>query len=89
MAQILTIIFGIPFITFVPGFCLSYAFFRKNDIAIGTRVLLSFILTILSLPILIYIGSLFGMRLNFLDILIVSLSLIVISTIYVFVRKRL
>lgn len=89
MAQILAIIFGIPFITFVPGFSLSYVFFRKDDISIWTRVLLSFILTIISLPLLTYTGTLFGLKLNFVSILAMVAIIVLFSAILVQMRNRI
>jgi hypothetical protein len=89
MAQIITIIFGIPFITFVPGLFLSYVFFRKGEVSTGIRVLLSFIMTIISLPILVYSGLQFGHNLNFILILIVAFLIITFSLVFVSIRKTI
>jgi len=89
MLQIIGIIIGIPFITFIPGFFLSYAFFNKNDLTLGTRILLSFILTITSLPLLVYLASLLGMKLVFVNILIVACIIITFSGIFILIRKKI
>ena len=73
--EALRIIFGSFFVLFLPGFSLSYAFFKKKEIDMIERVALSFGLSIAVVPLLVfYFNWLFGIKINALNSGIIILA---------------
>ena len=89
MEVILKIIFVIPFITLAPGFFVSYAFVTNDEVSIGVRILISFVLTIITLPLLIYIGTVMGLNLSLINIIVAALIIIIFSVLFILIRKKL
>lgn len=89
MLEVIQIILGSTFVTFVPGFYLSFVFWSPKEIPWATRILLSFILTIISLPLLVYAGYSLGMDLNFQNILVFATFIIVVSALFAWLKKKL
>ena len=81
MYQLITLlqaVFSVVFVLFVPGFCLSWAFYpRKEDLDAIERIVLSFGLGIASIALSIfYLNKLIGVPVNagtsFLVVLLIS-----------------
>ena len=83
------IVFGSFFVLFLPGFTMSFLFFKKIDFL--ERMALSFALSLAVVPLLMFYVNLLGVKITLASTLLVISSIIVISVIllYLIERKRL
>lgn len=58
------IIFLVTFILFLPGFGLTFVFFKTKDIDIVERIALSFALSIAVVPLMVFYNNLMGIRIE-------------------------
>ena len=77
----LRIIFGSVYVLFIPGFIISYIFFKKKEIDIIERIALSFALSIAIVPLVIFYLNLIGLKISELNSFLTILGIIVISLI--------
>ena len=75
----LRITLGTPYVLFLPGYIISFLFFKKIDIL--ERIALSFALSIAIVPLLIFYLNLIGMKINLLNSTLTIAAIIVISLI--------
>ena len=75
----LRITLGTPYVLFLPGYIISFLFFKKIDIL--ERIALSFALSIAIVPLLIFYLNLIGMKINLLNSTLTIAAIIIISLI--------
>ena len=80
------IVFGSIFVLFLPGYCLSFIFFKEIEII--ERIALSFALSIAVVPLVIFYLNLIGLKINLVNSIIVISSIIIISLILVNLKGR-
>lgn len=86
--QSLKIVFGSFYVLFLPGFILSYLFFKKGKIDWIERIALSFALSIAIVPLFIFYLNMLGMKLNFINCSLAVLEIILISIMIKIIIKR-
>ena len=79
LAESLRITLGTPYVLFLPGYIISYIFFKKIDII--ERIALSFALSIAIVPLVIFYLNLLGMKINLLSSILTIAGIIIISLI--------
>lgn len=87
------IIFGSIYVLFIPGFIISFIFFKqtsKDDGGIDwiERIALSFALSIAIVPLTLFYLNLIGVKINLLNSFLSILGIIIVSSIIVFLRKK-
>ena len=73
------IVFGTPYVLFLPGYVISFLFFKKNKIDIIERIALSFALSIAIVPLLIFYLNLIGMPINTLTSTLTVAGIVVVG----------
>jgi uncharacterized membrane protein len=73
----LRITLGTPYVLFLPGYIISFIFFKKIDII--ERIALSFALSIAIVPLVIFYLNLIGMKINFITSTLTIAGIILIS----------
>jgi len=80
MIQIFQIVFGSIYVLFLPGLGLSYVFFKKGEKDFIERIILSFALSIVIVPLLtFYLNLLLNVKINILNVSLIVLSVIAVS----------
>ena len=74
----LRIIWGTVYLFFLPGFSFSYIIFRNKEIDKIERIIFSFILSIIIVPLVIFYLNYMGVKLSILNILLIITSIIII-----------
>ena len=72
ITQAFKIVFGSFLILFLPGLVLSFVFFNKKEIDIIERAVLSFALSITVIPLLVFYLNLVGVKINILNVLLIT-----------------
>ncbi len=75
----LRITLGTPYVLFLPGYIISFIFFKKNKIDIIERIALSFALSIAIVPLIIFYLNLLGMKINLLSSILTIAGIIIVS----------
>jgi uncharacterized membrane protein len=75
----LRITLGTPYVLFLPGYIISFLFFKKIDII--ERIALSFALSIAIVPLIIFYLNLIGMKINLLTSILTIAGIIIIALI--------
>ena len=73
----LRITLGTPYVLFLPGYIISFIFFKKIDII--ERIALSFALSIAIVPLIIFYLNLIGMKINLLSSVLTIAGIIIIA----------
>jgi len=73
----LRITLGTPYVLFLPGYVISFIFFKKIDII--ERIALSFALSIAIVPLIIFYLNLIGMKINLLNSILTIAGIIIAS----------
>ena len=73
----LRITLGTPYVLFLPGYVISFIFFKKIDII--ERIALSFALSIAIVPLIIFYLNLIGMKINLLNSILTITGIIIAS----------
>ena len=81
-SKLLKLIFS--FILFIPGYFISYFFFKGKDIDIIERVVLSIVFSISILSIVFFYSNFIGIKINFLNSLSIILLIIILSTLFLY-----
>ena len=85
LLESLRITLGTPYVLFIPGYIISFIFFKKLDII--ERIALSFALSIAIVPLIIFYLNLVGMKINLLSSILTIAAIIIISLIILKKRK--
>lgn len=86
--ETIRIIFGSAFVLFLPGFAWSFVFFRKEKIDLIERIVLSFGLSIILVPMTVFwMNYLVGIRINILDVSI-EIAILIFIAIVVYKKKN-
>jgi len=90
----LRIFFGSLYVLFLPGYVISFIFFKEKQIDNLERITLSFALSIAIVPLVIFYLNLIGVKINLLNsfltvfgIFIISLLILKLNGIY-YSRRR-
>jgi len=73
----LRITLGTPYVLFLPGYIISFIFFKKIDII--ERIALSFALSIAIVPLIIFYLNLLGMKINLLSSILTIAGIIIVA----------
>ncbi|HID43256.1 MAG TPA: DUF1616 domain-containing protein [Archaeoglobaceae archaeon] len=80
--EIVKTVIGGSFVLFIPGFAWSYLFFKQNEIDWIERIAISFGLSIALVPLVMFwLYYVFRIGLNFVNVTVVILVLILIPVI--------
>lgn len=82
----LRIVFGSLFVLFLPGFVITYLFFKEIDVI--ERIALSFALSIAIVPLTIFYLNRIGMKINFLNSFLTILGIIIVSLTIKFIIEK-
>jgi uncharacterized membrane protein len=74
------IIFGSLYVLFIPGFIISFIFFKSGKIDLIERLALSFALSIAIVPLAVFYLNLIGIKINLLNNFLTILGVIIISS---------
>jgi uncharacterized membrane protein len=80
------IVFGSVYVLFIPGFIISFIFFKKIDVL--ERIALSFALSIAIVPLTVFYLNLIGLKIGTLNVFLTILAIIIISTIILLIKKK-
>lgn len=83
----LRIVFGSVYILFLPGYLITYIFFKKNKIDHLERIALGFALSIAIVPLIIFYLNLIGMKINLINSALTVLGIIII-TMFVLLKNK-
>ena len=86
--KILRTIFGSVYVLLLPGFVLTYVFFREREVDIIERITLSFALSIAAVPIFVFYLNLVGMRINLVNVSVVVIAIVGLGLGKIFWPKR-
>lgn len=75
IVNIIVMIAGAVYVLFLPGFVLSFAFFKKGMIDIIERLALSFALSIAVVPLTAFYLNLLGIKLSRLSVILEVLAI--------------
>lgn len=80
------IVFGSVYVLFLPGFIISFIFFKELEIL--ERTALSLALSIAVVPLVVFYLNLIGIRINALNVFLIVLGIISVSLAAVFIPKK-
>jgi len=75
-------------VLFLPGYVISFLFFKKNKIDIIERIALSFALSIAIVPLLIFYLNLIGMKINTLSSALTIAGIIIVGLVLLKVKWK-
>lgn len=75
--QALRIVFGSTYVLFLPGFVLTYVFFKEIDWI--ERIALSFALSIATVPLILFYLNKLGIKINLLSSTLTILGIIIVG----------
>jgi len=78
--QAFRIVFGSFYVLFLPGWALTLAFLQRSEIDIVERITLSFALSISIVPLLVFYLNLIGMKITLVNIVLIVLAVILLSS---------
>lgn len=84
----LRIVFGSVYILFLPGYLISYIFFKRKEVDHLERIALGFALSIAIVPLLIFYLNLIGLKINLINSALTVLIIIIISIIILVYKKN-
>ncbi len=79
VSDLTVMVMGAAYILFLPGFVLTFTFFRRGTIDIIERLALSFALSIAVVPLVAFYLNLMGVKLNRLNVILEVLSICIIA----------
>ncbi|MEK6922735.1 MAG: DUF1616 domain-containing protein [Nanoarchaeota archaeon] len=82
----LRIVFGSIFVLFIPGYVMSFIFFKQIEII--ERIALSFALSIAVVPLVMFYLNLIGLKINLINSIIAISSIILISLAIISIQHR-
>jgi uncharacterized membrane protein len=80
--EALRITLGTPYVLFLPGYIISFFFFKKDKIEVIERIALSFALSIAIVPLAIFYLNLIGMKINLISSSLTIAAIIIISLLF-------
>lgn len=82
------IVFGSIFVLFIPGFIISFIFFKSKQIEITERIALSFALSIAIVPLAVFYLNLIGIKINLLNSFLTIIGIIILSLLILQFKKK-
>lgn len=86
--QVIYTILSVIYILFLPGFFLSFVFFKGRQIDLLERIALSFALSIAIVPLIIFYGNLMGVAITTISVILYVASIIFLTGIILFILNR-
>jgi len=86
--QILLTIFSVIYVLFLPGFVLSFVFFKKGKIDIIERIALSFALSIAIVPLVVFYGNLVGIKITQVSVILYVFMILVTAGIILLIQRE-
>ena len=80
--EALRITLGTPYVLFLPGYIISFFFFKKDKIEVIERIALSFALSIAIVPLAIFYLNLIRMKINLISSSLTIAAIIIISLLF-------
>jgi uncharacterized membrane protein len=80
------IVFGSIYVLFIPGFIISFIFFKKIDVL--ERIALSFALSIAIVPLTVFYLNLIGLKISTLNVFLTILAIIIISILSLLIKDK-
>nr|MBA4404948.1 hypothetical protein [Nanoarchaeum sp.] len=84
----LRIVFGSVYVLFLPGYLISYIFFKRKEVDHLERIALGFALSIAIVPLLIFYLNLLGLQINLINSSLTILGIVIISIIILAYKKN-
>jgi uncharacterized membrane protein len=79
----LRIVIGSVFVLFVPGYFLTQALFKKDEIDFLERITLSIVMSITAVPLaVLFLNVIFGVKIIALNTVIIILGIVLLSVVY-------
>jgi len=89
LLSVLRIIVGSVYMLFIPGYFLTQALFKKDELDFLERVTLSIVLSITAVPIaVLFLNVIFGVKIMALNTVLIILGIIVASYVYTKYLKK-
>lgn len=87
---VLRVVLGSVYVLFVPGYFLTQALFKRDEIDFLENITLSIVLSVTAVPLAVLLAStVFGVRINALNSIIIIALIVVLSVLYTrFVKRR-
>jgi hypothetical protein len=82
------IVFGSVYALFLPGFILSFIFFRNKEIETLERIALSFALSITIVPLVVFYLNLIGMKINTINVFLTILCIILTALVALYLLNK-
>jgi uncharacterized membrane protein len=84
------VVFGAIYIIFLPGFALSFLFFKRDDrhVDVIERVALSFALSVAVVPLVTFYLNLVGVKIKTVSVIAEVAAIILISLVVGYFTKR-
>lgn len=76
------------YVLFLPGFFISYLFFKKRKIDVIERIALSFALSVSIVPLIVFFFNLVGVKLSALTVLIEIAGIILLTILALYIQYR-
>ena len=80
------IVFGSIYVLFIPGFIISFIFFKKIDSL--ERIALSFALSIAVVPLVVFYLNLIGLKISSLNVFLTIAAIIIIASIILVIKSK-
>lgn len=77
------------FVLFIPGLAITFIFFKKDRINVIERLALSFVLSIATVPVLVFYFNLIGIPITTLTVSIIIFGVILISLLIIEIQSLL
>lgn len=84
----LRIVFGSIYVLFLPGFIISFIFFKNKAIDWIERIALSFALSIAVVPLAVFYLNLIGVKINLVNSSLTILGIILISIFILYIKGK-
>lgn len=86
--QSFRIVFGTVYLLFLPGFVWSWVFWKKSELDVIERFILSLVLSIAIVPLIVFFLNKVGVKINSLNSILEILAVIIIGIItYLIISK--
>ena len=89
LLSVLRIIVGSVYMLFIPGYFLTQALFKKDELDFLERVTLSIVLSITAVPLaVLFLNVIFGVKIVVLNTVLIIFGIIVASYVYTKYLKK-
>ncbi|MFH1835837.1 MAG: DUF1616 domain-containing protein [Methanobacteriota archaeon] len=87
--SILKVVLGSIFVLFIPGYFLTLAFFKRDEIDFLEKITLSIVLSITAVPLmLLFLSVVFGVKITAINTSVIILAIVSVSFFYTNYLKK-